>query len=507
MRYALLSVFDKTGIVALAQALHHCGFTIISTGGTYHAIEQADIPVTQVEDITSFPEILDGRVKTLHPKILGGILSKRDKISHMNVCQKHAIPRIDCVVVNLYPFEDMLLKNAAHGKTLEMIDIGGSSLIRAAAKNYTSVIVMTSPDQYEEVTTILQKSDDVPMHYRKQLAYEGFNYTAVYDSMIAHYFASETRINTLDRKRFTRVFTKKETLRYGENPHQPAALYQVNLEQGLHDITQIQGKKLSYNNLMDAYFAWETVKRFEEPTVAVIKHANPCGVASHNDIVTAYKLAVLSDAVSSFGSIIASNRKIDKQLAEEMATLFIEVIIAPSFSEEAKHVFRKKENLRLIPIPETWKMHPYRYRDLGGSSLIQHADALLSFSKSEVVTETKPDKELFKDLIFAMKVVSHVKSNAIVIAKSCQTIGIGAGQMSRIDAVDIALKKSQGKATNAVLASDAFFPFDDSVTKAASHGIKGIIQPGGSKRDNDSIKVCNEHGIAMIFTHHRHFLH
>lgn len=488
---ALISVSNKEKLDYIAKELHNLGFELIATGGTYSYIRQLGIPVTKVEDITSFPEILNGRVKTLHPKIHGGILAKSPED-----LKDTDIEPIDIVVVNLYPFEKFV--GADEDTLIENIDIGGVALLRAAAKNYERVVVLSSPSQYEEAVKIL-KEGKMDKDTRRKYAMEAFACTAKYDALI---------YNTL-WKRFSEDFPphfiycadKVMSLRYGENPHQRAAYY---ADFGFR-FTQLHGKKLSYNNIHDMNAAWNIVMEFNDPAVAIIKHANPCGAALGEDVKDAYLKALESDPISAYGSIVASNRTVDKDAALEMKKMFIEVIIAPDFSDDALEILTRKKNLRLIKV-EKWEKTGYDMKRVDGGLLVQEWD-LKKIDALKTVSNRKPSEEELRDLIFGWYVVRHVKSNAIVFVKNQATVGVGAGQMSRVDSVKLARMKAGERAQGAVMASDAFFPFRDAIDEACAAGITAVIQPGGSKRDQEVIDAINEHGMAMVFTGYRVFKH
>ncbi len=507
-RRALISVSDKTDLIPFAEGLEKLGYEIISTGGTLKILQEAGVNAIPVEQVTGFPEILDGRVKTLHPKIHGGLLAKRSEPSHVKALEANDIAPIDIVVVNLYPFKETLAKGASHEEIIENIDIGGPAMLRAAAKNYEDVAVIVNPARYSAILELLEK-DLLTVEVRKELAAEVFRHTAHYDSMIAKYFSDET--SDLFTETFTRTFERVQSLRYGENPHQEAAFYGIPNYKGisLANAKQLHGKELSFNNIQDANAALEIVLEYEEPTAVAVKHMNPCGIGVGDDLHTAFNRAYEADPVSIFGGIIAVNREVDEQTALKMSEIFLEIIIAPSFSEKALNILTKKQNIRLLEVPMDEDVDVYeKLVSVKGGLLVQTNDReQVTEADLKVVTERKPTKEELEDLLFAWKAVKHVKSNAIVLAKDKQTIGVGAGQMNRVGAAKIAIEQAGEKAKGAVMASDAFFPMPDTVEAAAKAGITAIIQPGGSKRDQDSIDVCNEHGIAMVFTNVRHFKH
>lgn len=506
---ALISVSDKTGIVEFAKGLNELGYEILSTGGTLKQLQDAHVNAIAVDDITKFPEILGGRVKTLHPNIHGGLLAKRNDESHVRELEENKIDPIDLVVVNLYPFKETLAKTGvSHDEIVENIDIGGPTMLRAAAKNYQDVAVIVDPNNYESTLELLRK-DQLTPEVRKEFAAEVFRHTAHYDSMIANYFTEET--NDLFTPTFSRTFERVQSLRYGENPHQEATFYEIPNYQGISLATanQLHGKELSYNNIQDANAALEIVLEYNEPATVAVKHMNPCGIGLADDLSTSFTRAYESDPISIFGGIIAVNREVDKATAEQMKEIFLEIVIAPSFSDEALDVLQEKKNIRLLTIPMDKDISVYaKMTSVKGGLLVQTNDnGKVSADDLEIVTEVKPTDSEIEDLLFAWKAVKHVKSNAIVLAKSKQTIGIGAGQMNRIGAAVIALEQAKDKAKGAVLASDAFFPMPDTVEAAIHAGVKAIIQPGGSKRDQESIDKCNEHGIAMVTTGMRHFKH
>lgn len=506
---ALISVSDKTNIVAFAKGLVALDYDVLSTGGTLNILQEAGVQARPVDEVTGFPEILGGRVKTLHPNVHGGLLAKRDNEEHMAALAKNEIAPIDLVVVNLYPFKETLAKEGvSHEEIIENIDIGGPTMLRAAAKNYEDVAVIVNPAMYDKVLELMQK-DSLTNEVRKELAAEVFRHTAHYDGMIATYFTKET--NDLFTPTFSRTFERVQSLRYGENPHQEATFYEIPNYEGVSLATakQLHGKELSYNNIQDANAALEILLEYEEPTTVAVKHMNPCGIGLADDISTSFTRAFEADPISIFGGIIAVNREVDEATAKQMSEIFLEIVIAPSFSEAAIEVLTAKKNIRLLEVPMTDDVAVYeKMTSVKGGLLVQTNDAG-SVTKDDlsVVTEVVPTEAQWDDLLFAWKAVKHVKSNAIVLAKEKQTVGVGAGQMNRIGAAEIALKQAGEKATGAVLASDAFFPMPDTVEAAIAAGVKAIIHPGGSKRDQDSIDVCNAHGIAMVITNMRHFKH
>ncbi len=512
MKRALISVSDKSGVLKLAQVLHSRGVEIISTGGTSKLLTDNDIPVISISDITGFPECLGGRVKTLQPKIHGGILANRQIPAHMAEAQELGIPMIDLVVVNLYPFKATIMKPGVSMKdAIENIDIGGVTLIRAAGKNSDSVTLLTDPADYSEFVQALT-ADTLDDSFRKKMALKGFRHTAQYDTLISQYLAKELGDSELPDQ-LSLTFEKEQGLRYGENPHQKAAFYKeiALLDGRLSGAEQLHGKELSYNNIGDASAAIEMIREFSEPTVVALKHANPCGVGTAETILDAYERAYQADPVSIFGGIVVLNREVNAETALEMNKIFLEIIIAPEYAKDALAILQKKKNLRLLRLTHIMQPatpEPYFYKKVDGGLLIQEADLLRQDSDDfKVVTQTQPSEQQWADLQLAWIVVKHAKSNAIVVVKNGATQGVGAGQTSRIWAVENALERSQSSTEGSALASDAFFPFSDSVEKAHAAGVKAIIQPGGSVRDEDSIAACDKYGIAMVFTGVRHFKH
>ncbi len=512
MQRALISVSDKTGVLELAQFLHKMDVEIISTGGTAKLLTDNDIPVIGISDITGFPECLGGRVKTLQPKIHGGILANRKIKDHLDEAVELGIPMIDLVVVNLYPFKATILKpGVTMAQAIENIDIGGVTLIRAAGKNSDSVTLLTDPSDYAGFMAASEAGslDDA---FNKMMALKGFRHTAQYDTLISQYLAKELGDKALPEQ-MSVSFEKQQSLRYGENPHQSAAFYrEISVLDGrLSGAVQLHGKELSYNNIGDASAAIEMIREFTDPTVVALKHANPCGVGTGATIFEAYDRAYKADPVSIFGGIVVVNAKVDAETATEMKKIFLEIIIAPSFSEEALTILKKKKNLRLLELPEIMNpaaSEPYFYKKVDGGLLIQEADLHKMDEESySVVTEKQPTEQEWADLKLAWKVVKHAKSNAIVVVKNGATQGVGAGQTSRIWAVENALDRSTTPTQGSALASDAFFPFSDSVEKAHEAGVTTVIQPGGSVRDEDSIAACNKFGMSMVFTGMRHFKH
>ncbi|ANB60427.1 bifunctional phosphoribosylaminoimidazolecarboxamide formyltransferase/IMP cyclohydrolase [Anoxybacteroides amylolyticum] len=510
IKRALLSVSNKEGIVSLAKQLVELGVEIISTGGTKKALEQEGIPVISISDVTGFPEILDGRVKTLHPMIHGGLLAIRSNPCHIEQLKEHEITPIDLVVVNLYPFQQTIAKpDVTFMEAIENIDIGGPTMLRAAAKNHEHVTVIVDPSDYETVLQELKETGTVSREMKLKLAAKVFRHTAAYDAMIAEYLtnqAGESYPETL-----TVTFTKKQDLRYGENPHQRAAFYEKPLGSrfSIAAAKQLHGKELSYNNINDANAALQIVKEFTSAAAVAVKHMNPCGVGVGETIFEAFTRAYEADPTSIFGGIVALNREVDRDTALKMHDIFLEIIIAPSFSEEALAILMKKKNIRLLTVDfaAEQKSEPMLVSVKGGL-LVQDEDRYtLDDAELKVVTKREPTEQEWEDLQLAWKVVKHVKSNAIVLAKDGMTIGVGAGQMNRVGAAKIAIEQAGEKAQGAALASDAFFPMSDTVEAAAKAGITAIIQPGGSIRDEESIQKANEYGIAMVFTGVRHFKH
>ena len=517
---ALLSVSDKTGLVELARTLVSAGVELLSTGGTAKAIKDAGIPVKEVSEQTGFPEMLDGRVKTLHPMIHGGLLGVRGNAEHESTMAQHKIAPIDLVVVNLYPFEETIANGADFDTCIESIDIGGPAMIRSAGKNHAGVTVVVDPADYAVVIADMKaNAGAVTDTTRRQLAARAYARTAAYDAAISTWFAGELKE---EYPRWLSFGGKlKQTLRYGENPHQRAALYVTGEKRvGVASSLQIQGKELSYNNINDADAAYELVAEFSQPACAIIKHANPCGVAFGTDCLDAYTKALVCDPVSAFGGIIALNRPIDGRTAAKITELFTEVVIAPGADDEARALFSKKKNLRLLitdglPAPDA---SGRTVRNVAGGYLVQGRDnGRITRADLKVVTKKKPSEQQLDDLLFAFTVCKHVKSNAIVYVKNGATVGIGAGQMSRIDSARIAHSKSKDAAktlglhealtVGSVVASDAFFPFPDGLLVTAEAGAVAVIQPGGSIKDEDVIKAADEKGLAMVFTGMRHFRH
>jgi len=508
IKNAVVSVSDKTGIVEFCKELKNLNIKIYSTGGTLKFLQEHNIDVVSITEITNFPEILDGRVKTLHPNIHAGILAELDKENHLVQLSEHNISSIDMVVVNLYPFEKKLKENCSFEEMIENIDIGGPTMLRSAAKNYKWTLPVVNPNNYNEIIEQLKTNDcKIPLDYRLKLATEVFNYTAYYDSIISKYLNQQ--IKNEYPEILTLTYKKANNLRYGENPHQSAALY----GDSLNIFEKIHGKELSYNNILDINSALQLIIEFDEPTCAIIKHTNPCGVATAENLVEAYQKAFNTDTVSPFGGIIVFNRKIDKNTAEIVHDLFTELIIAPNFEEDAFNLLTKKKDRRLIKINlnEIKSNLSYDIRSVLGGILIQRSDKdLIDDNQLKVVTQRIPNPVELRSLMFAWKVCKHVKSNAIVYASEHQTLGIGAGQMSRVDSSRIAVEKAKFMGLNlngSVVASDAFFPFPDGLIEANEAGATAVIQPGGSIRDNEVIEEANKRNMAMIFTGIRHFRH
>ncbi|MDW7739547.1 MAG: bifunctional phosphoribosylaminoimidazolecarboxamide formyltransferase/IMP cyclohydrolase [Bacillota bacterium] len=511
-RRALLSVTDKSGIAELAGDLAALGFEIVSTGGTAKVIAQAGVPITEAADLTGFPEILGGRVKTLHPFIHAGILAKTGDTGQMTELEKLGILPIELVVVNLYAFEKTAAREGVtHQEVVENIDIGGPTMVRAAAKNHDSVAVVVNPARYSKIIGELKKEGKISAETRLNLAAEAFAHTAAYDAAIAAYFKNNPESAVaLYPEQLSYTFKKVQDLRYGENPQQEAAFYAASgVIKGLAAAEQLQGKELSFNNLNDLNAAWELVLEFEEPTAVAVKHANPCGVGSAVSIAEAYRLAHDADPVSIFGGVLALNRVIDVETAGEMIKIFLEVIAAPGFTDEALDLLAGKKDIRLLQMKvEGDNPDLFDLKKVAGGMLIQTIDREpVSVRKGKVVTKRAPSEEEWENMNFAQKVVKHVRSNAIVIAGNGRTYGIGAGQMSRIGAARIALNQAGELAKGTVLGSDAFFPFPDTVEEAAKAGVTAIVQPGGSLKDAESIELCNRLGLTMVFTGRRYFRH
>ncbi|HEY0461077.1 MAG TPA: bifunctional phosphoribosylaminoimidazolecarboxamide formyltransferase/IMP cyclohydrolase [Pyrinomonadaceae bacterium] len=542
IKRALISVSDKTGILEFAKELTSFGVQIISTGGTARNLRENGIAVTEVAEITDFPEMMDGRVKTLHPKIHGAFLALRDNENHVASMQEHGIEPIDLVVVNLYPFEQTIRReDVSLAEAVENIDIGGPAMIRSASKNWRDVAVLTDARLYESILQEMRAHDgSLSLETRQRLAALAYTRTASYDLAISSYLAKQLSpedlqflepFNPLQSLIFIEseefieqaeegeglpefesiALAKVADLRYGENPHQKAALYESEESGGIAKAEQLHGKEMSFNNYVDAEAAWNLVQDFDELAVTIIKHTNASGVGKGENNLEAYKRALSTDPVSAFGGIVALNRKVDAETAAAINEVFTEVVVAPDFEEEALSIFKQKKNLRVLRVASAENENPLEYKQISGGFLVQSKDIYrVSESDLKFVTERKPTAEELRALLLAWKVCKHVKSNAIVFANENQTIGVGAGQMNRVDSVRIAAMRAERfnlPLKNSALASDAFFPFRDNVDEAANFGVSAIIQPGGSIKDNESIAAANEHGIAMVFTGFRHFKH
>ena len=508
IKRALISVWNKDGLLELADFLNNNGIEIISTGGTEKYLKDSNIPVTEISSITGMSTVMDGRVKTLNPKIFGGILADRENNNHLKDLSKIDAKTIDLIVVNLYPFVDEAVKNKLPmNKAIEYIDIGGPSMLRAAAKNYHSVCVLSDISDYSDfIQNFNKEQKNIDLSWRKQNAAKVFLRTSNYDASIFEYFNNNNTFS--DNKIISLV--KKQDLRYGENPHQKGAFY-TDLNNELNWV-QHQGKDLSYNNYMDLQSAFDIVNEFKEPACSIIKHANPCGFAIGSNLLESYSKAVSCDPVSYFGGIVSFNNQVCVELANELVKPFLECIIAPSFSDEALLILKKKKNLRVLSISSNNQNNNYELRSASGGYLLQEIDSFKTenFSDFKIVTNEKPDDNAIEALKLGWKLVRYVKSNAIVIANKEQILGVGAGQMSRIDSVKIAIRKIKEfdlNLDNSIIASDAFFPFPDCLELASSHGVKSVIQPGGSKNDDEVIKVANKLGMSMILTSMRHFYH
>jgi phosphoribosylaminoimidazolecarboxamide formyltransferase/IMP cyclohydrolase len=539
IRRVLVSVSDKTGIVEFARELKIFGVEIISTGGTAKELRNAGIDVVEVSDVTGFPEMMDGRVKTLHPKIHGGLLGVRDNAEHVAAMREHSIEPIDMVVINLYPFEQtIMMGNPTLAEAIEQIDIGGPAMIRSAAKNFRDVAVLASAEHYPPIIDEMKRNDGALCEAtRHKLARHAFNLTAMYDMRISAYLTrplleigdaatgshgniggggggvsfnrifSQRRMKSLE-ERGMMLLQKKDDLRYGENPHQKAALYDAGWDGGVAKAKVLSGKEMSFNNYVDADAAWQLICDFDETACAIIKHTNPAGVALAATGEKAYRRALACDPVSAFGGIVAFNRSVDEAAARAVIEIFTEVIIAPDYGEEAIEVLRSKKNLRVLRAGEAQTTAGLEYKQISGGMLVQTRDThRLARADLKVVTRRAPTESEVDDLLFAWTVCKHTKSNAIVYARDKQTVGVGAGQMSRVDSVKIAAMRAQLPVKGAVMASDAFFPFRDGIDEAAKHGIIAVIQPGGSVRDEELIAAADEHDIAMVFTGVRHFKH
>jgi phosphoribosylaminoimidazolecarboxamide formyltransferase/IMP cyclohydrolase len=503
MKRALISVSDKTGVVDFARGLAEAGFEIISSGGTAKALDEGGVAVHRVADLTGAPEILGGRVKTLHPTIHGGILADRRNETHVAELADHGIDPIDLVVVNLYPFEQTVARlEVTEDDAIENIDIGGPAMVRAAAKNWQSVAVVVTPDHYDIILDEIKDSGEVSLDTRRTLAVEAFRHTSAYDAAIVDYFGSDETWP----ERMVMPATKVMDLRYGENPHQEAAFYSTGTQQGLAAAEQLHGKALSYNNLLDTNAAYELVSELDEFACAIIKHSNPCGVAVASSIDEAYVRAYECDTTSAFGGIIALNSLCTQSAAEAIAKIFCEVVIAPSFEPGALEVLSAKKNLRILQAP-LFTSSDIEVRRVAGGLLLQTPDGPDDATGAKVVTKAQPTEEQLADLRFAWSIVKHVKSNAIVLVKDGAAVGVGAGQMSRVESTQLAARRAGERAAGTVCASDAFFPFRDGLDAAVEAGAVAVIQPGGSVRDDEVIEAADEHGIPMLFTGRRHFRH
>jgi phosphoribosylaminoimidazolecarboxamide formyltransferase / IMP cyclohydrolase len=502
---ALVSCFDKTGVADLAQALHEHGVELVSTGSTAGVLREAGVPVTEVADLTGFPECLDGRVKTLHPRVHAGLLADRNDPAHVAELAELGVEPIDLVVVNLYPFADTVASGAPDADVVEMIDIGGPTMIRAAAKNHGSVGVLVDPSDYPTLLAELDDHSGLTDGLRARLAATAFRHTAAYDAEVAAWFQRDEAFP----QQLSLALPRVSELRYGENPHQGAALYAHPKGGGIAAAEQLHGKALSYNNLLDTDAAWGMAVDLDDPCVAIIKHTNPAGYAVDDDLEVAYQRALEGDPVSAFGGIVAVNRTLDAATARRIGEVFTEVVIAPDYDPDALAVLRTKKNLRILRMPSAARpAHGWTLRSVGGGLLVQDADVGDEpWDEWRVVTKATPSDATLEDLRFAWIAGKHTKSNAIVLARDGQLVGVGAGQMSRVDSVRLAVERSGDRHVGAVLASDAFFPFRDGPDAAAAAGIRAIVQPGGSVRDDEVIAAAEEHGIPMIFTGRRHFRH
>jgi len=514
VKRALISVSDKTGIKDFSKQLHTLGIEIISTGGTAALLKKEHIPIIEISAVTNFPEMLDGRVKTLHPHIHAGILALRKNKQHMKILDQFNIKTIDMVVCNLYPFENTIQKeNVLLHDVIENIDIGGPTLIRAAAKNYKDVLIVTKQQQYDEIITLLKKKGTIPLSDRERFALEAFSHTAQYDGIISNYLRNLWTDEYLPDNN-TIPLRKKQDMRYGENPHLMGGFYQqlpIIKEPCITNAKQLQGKALSYNNILDSDGGIEAIKEFSDPTCVIIKHATPCGIASAKTALDAWKNAYSTDTYSPFGGIVVFNRTVDESVARDLSSLFLEVIIAPSYTNDAISIFEKKKNLRLLLLDGLDKPIDRKgmvFRSVVGGMLSQQRDVIMTpQTEWKIVTKKKPTKKQLASMEFAVRCVKHVKSNSVVFVKDTQTVGIGGGQTARVDATWIATNKGKENIKGSILASDAYFPFRDSVDVASEAGVDAIIQPGGSIRDSEVINAADEHGIPMVFTGQRYFRH
>jgi phosphoribosylaminoimidazolecarboxamide formyltransferase/IMP cyclohydrolase len=506
VRRALVSCFDKAGVAELAAALHEHGVELVSTGSTAATIRAAGVAVTEVAEVTGFPECLDGRVKTLHPRVHAGILADRNDPAHVAELADLGVDAIDLVVVNLYPFRETVASGASDADIVEMIDIGGPTMVRAAAKNHGSVGVVVDPADYPQVLAELRDEGGLTATFRRQLASKAFQHTAAYDAAVASWFQAGDAFPD----QLSLALPRLAPLRYGENPHQAAAFYAApGASTGLAAAEQLHGKELSYNNLLDTDAAWAMAIDLDDPCVAIVKHTNPAGYAVADDLETAYVRALAGDPVSAFGGIVAANRPIDADTARRIVEVFTEVVVAPGFDEGALEVLRTKKNLRLLRMPDATRPRGgWQLRSVAGGLLVQDLDLGDDAEDGwQVVSEAQPDAELLDDLRFAWVAAKHTKSNAIVLAKDRQVVGVGAGQMSRVDSVRLAVERSGDRHVGSVLASDAFFPFRDGPDAAAAAGVRAIVQPGGSVRDDEVVAAADEHGLVMVLTGRRHFRH
>ncbi|MDT7540369.1 MAG: phosphoribosylaminoimidazolecarboxamide formyltransferase / cyclohydrolase [Acidobacteriota bacterium] len=523
VRRALLSVWDKTGLIEFARELRGFGVELLSTGGTAKALRDAGLEVRDVSEVTGFPEMLDGRVKTLHPRIHGGLLAVRDNEAHVDALREHGIDEIDLVVINLYPFEQTIAREGVTlEEAIEQIDIGGPAMIRSASKNFRDVAVVTDPRSYEFIRRELaQRGGSLTLELRRELALQAFSLTSAYDSAIRNYlnkveteeYTMEIPADALIDKEVL-ILSKRADLRYGENPHQKAALYGSDMldregpPPGIAQAELLGGKEMSYNNYVDADAAWQLVCDFGELACAIIKHTNPAGVATGATVEEAYRRALATDPTSAFGGIVAFNHIVDESAARALTEIFTEVVIAPDFDDAALEVLRAKKNLRVLRAGEPHVVEGLEYRQITGGMLVQTRDThRLTRADLKIVTKRAPTEDEIASLLFAWTVCKHTKSNAIVYAREGQTVGVGAGQMSRVDSVKLGASRAVLPVAGSVLASDAFFPFSDGLDEAAQHGITAIIQPGGSVRDSEVIAAADEHGLAMVFTGVRHFKH
>ena len=518
IKRALISVSDKTGIAEFARELKRFDVEIISTGGTAKALREAGIEVRDVSDVTGFPEMMDGRIKTLHPKIHGALLGVRDNPSHQAAMQEHGIEPIDMVVINLYPFEETIAReDVTLEQALEQIDIGGPAMIRSAAKNFRDVAIVTSSDLYDEIARELSEHEGALTNaLRQKLSAFAYTTTFIYDANISRYltdlaFAVEADLPEVGERlpsTLSLFLNKQSDLRYGENPHQKAALYKVGEDIGLTEAELLSGKEMSFNNYVDADAAWQLVSDFDEPACAIIKHTNPAGVGQGASNEEAYRRALVTDPVSAFGGIVAFNREVDVAAAKAVIEIFTEVILAPGYTTEGLEILKTKKNLRVLLVPISDLQEGIDYRQISGGMLLQSPDThKLNREDLKVVGKRQPTAEEIEALLFAWTVCKHTKSNAIIYARAGQTVGVGAGQMSRVDSVKLGAMRAQLPLAGSVLASDAFFPFRDGIDEAAKHGITAVIQPGGSMRDAEVIAAADEHGLVMVFTGVRHFKH